>query len=363
MQRLKDSIKYFSTKEVNLYYRTKIQREARMKIFSTYEISAIVWLLLCRNGINGFIPLSSRSHWSSRLLSTTVEAPSDVESLTKKSARAKVLEVAKRLHAEYGTQLFEKAPKEELKKAVEDLEGFASPIEISDFLGDWTLLVTTVSNRQGVDTTRIQESIPFLIDPVKKIRSNILDVTNRYLVVQQKVKSTKDDGIVDRIDHTLELEPPKQLRDILDNLPEALSSVNINPLAVTKSKLVLIHNATILQDDTDEKPSSFKTKLTLQSIVWNVAGTSQILDPLGKDILGINIPSLGDFINTAEFENTYMDRDLRVSRGKIGPIEQLRVFVRTEPTTSKYESQEAILGEEEIVDIESVSDIDDGLTP
>ena len=284
----------------------------------------------------------------------TASAPSDVEaSWTVGEAKSKLLDLAQKFHKEYGTRLFQKGAKTELKKAVEDLESFGAIMDKSDFLGDWTLLVTTVTNREGVDTERFESSLPAsLLDPIKKIRSNILDVTNRYLMVQQKVKSTNDDGIVDRIDHTLELEPPKQLRDVLDNLPEQLSNVNINPLSVSKSKIVIVHKA-----ETEDTGDRFKTKISLQSVVLNVAGSSRVLDPNGKDIVGLNIPSLGEFMNTAEFNTTYMDKDLRVSRGKVGSFEQLRVFVRTEPPTVKVDMSEE--SEDEIVDIESPSDVED----
>merc|ERR1712137_618702 len=62
-------------------------------------------------------------------------------------------------------------------------------------------------------------------------------------------------------------------------------------------------------------------------MVLNVAGTSTILDAEGQDIAGINFP-LAEFVNTGEFETTYMDDDVRISRGKQGFVDQLRVFVR-----------------------------------
>lgn len=62
----------------------------------------------------------------------------------------------------------------------------------------------------------------------------------------------------------------------------------------------------------------------------NVAGKSQILDPAGADILGVNIP-FGEFLNSGAFDTTYLDNALRVSRSRVGVVEQLRVFVRSGP--------------------------------
>lgn len=68
--------------------------------------------------------------------------------------------------------------------------------------------------------------------------------------------------------------------------------------------------------------------MSLTIVVVSVAGTSQLLDPKGADVLGINIP-LGEFLNSGTFETTYMDDSLRISRGKLGLVEQLRVFTKT----------------------------------
>ena len=308
---------------------------------------------------NAFLPLSDQvvGRRSNPLWSTIdAEAPSEVEGVTVTSAKTRLLEVAEKLKTENGFLLVEKNAKEKLKDAVEDLESVSSGggadevPTVSKLLGNWTLLVSTSTNRDGVDTSKLESLPSYFSDPIKKIRSNILDVSNTYLVVQQKIRATNNDEIIDRVDIVLEFEPPEQLSDVVKQaIPEQLKNVNINPLAVSSSKVVLIHKANTISED------PLKTKITLESIVLNVAGASRVLDPNGKDVAGINIPNLGDFLdsNSAVFETTFMDDDIRISRGNLmGGVEQLRVFVRSETPTTKVIIAEEVELDEDIVDIE-----------
>jgi len=61
----------------------------------------------------------------------------------------------------------------------------------------------------------------------------------------------------------------------------------------------------------------------------NVAGESQILDPSGEDVLGINIP-FSEYVGAGSFETTFLNESMRVSRSKVGPVEQIRVFIKAD---------------------------------
>lgn len=64
-------------------------------------------------------------------------------------------------------------------------------------------------------------------------------------------------------------------------------------------------------------------------ITVNVAGKSQILDPSGTDVLGVNIP-FGEYLNAGSFDTTFLDDTVRISRSKVGPLDQIRVFIKSE---------------------------------
>lgn len=174
-------------------------------------------------------------------------------------AKQNVMNVAERLKAKEGVLVVDSQAKKDLQKAVAELEAVADPPTQSDFdskfKGDWTLLSSTATNADGIDTSKI----PFLNQgPLKKIR----DYINRSLKVEQRIRSMTESGTVDRIDHVLEYQPPDTLKQLLDNLPDALTSLNINPLHISQGNVTLIHKAKV-----ESVTPVLRTSLSLESIV------------------------------------------------------------------------------------------------
>jgi len=124
----------------------------------------------------------------------------------------------------------------------------------------------------GIDTSQLP--VFFRQGPLKTVR----DTFNKAWTVQQVIKEEEGaPGSINRIDHVLQYSPPNTLSAFLqgddnndndnDNqdgarLPEALKNLNINPLQVTKSKIVLVHKAEVQQ-----VTPVLRTKLTLSSII------------------------------------------------------------------------------------------------
>merc|ERR1712224_87829 len=101
-----------------------------------------------------------------------------------------------------------------------------------------------------------------------------------------------------------------------------------------------------------------KTKLNLQSVVVNVAGVSKNLEPSGEDVLGINLP-FGELLNAGSFDTTFLDDSMRISRSKTGPVNQLRVFVKTQSKDSKSGDVDSEIIDDDLDDNEIVNDDDE----
>jgi hypothetical protein len=200
------------------------------------------------------------------LFETVEAAIEDAESFLfpKTVAKSELLELAGELNDEYGIFIIDSKAQERLRDAVEKLETVTEfPTDPEGLVGDWTLLCSTasatiekgpLSKFSGIDTSKI----PFFNEgPVKMIR----DTINKALKVEQVIKVGKD-GSIDRIDHVIDYMPPDTLSAFLENVPDAVKNLNINPLQVKENKFILVHKAEV-----KETEPMLKTKLSLQSVV------------------------------------------------------------------------------------------------
>jgi hypothetical protein len=196
------------------------------------------------------------ARWNSRLFALS----------TADDAKINLVTIANRLQADQGIFLYDKTAKEELTKAVSALEAVASAPTRDDFddrfQGDWTLVVTTATNSAGFDLSKL----PFLNEgPLKEIRATL----NRSIRVEQRIRSTTNSTVVDRVDHVIQFQPPNMLMDVLGgDVPDALRSINVNPLEVTKATVTLVHKATV-----ESVIPVLKTKICLESVIcksWDI---------------------------------------------------------------------------------------------
>lgn len=188
-------------------------------------------------------------------------------------------------------------------------------------IGDWELLATTRSLKST--TVKVPEGVKKF--PFKLKTPKLSDSIRNSITVLQSIRSVGEEtDEIDRVDHVIQYTPLTLEDFIPENSPlSAIRSWNVNPLEVSKSKITLIHDAEV-----ESVEPTLTTKLGLKSVVVNVAGTSQYLEADGADILGLNIPSLGDFASSGSFDSTYLDENVRISKNTVGFLEEIRVFVR-----------------------------------
>jgi hypothetical protein len=178
-------------------------------------------------------------------------------------AKEELLLLVENLKAQYGILLVDSKAQESFKEAVEKLEEVADPpTDTSKLTGDWTLMCTTTTSKQGIsgiDTSKL----PFFNEgPLKDIR----DTINHALKVEQVIKSGESSDGIDSIDHVIDYMPPNKLSSVLKNLPanlpDMIKDLNINPLQVSETKVILKHKAEV-----ESVIPVIKTKLSLQSVV------------------------------------------------------------------------------------------------
>lgn len=277
---------------------------------------------------------------------------STIPSDTVTKAKSSVLSLAQQLNEESKTGVFiiDPSRKADLKCAVADLEAVCGPpTERSRqlMLGDWTLLCTTnTPTRAAAGEGGTKQKLPFTLP--KPPYNPLQDKIQKSFDVTQRIRADEEDSAtISQVDNVIEFTPfADTLGDLLGEdspLSGALKQLNLNPLEVSKSKVSLIHNAKV-----ESISPALRTKISLKSIVLNIAGKSQYLEPEGKDIVGLNVP-LGELLNSGSFDTTYVDESIRISRGTIGFLDELRVFVRKGLDVETDESAyiEEILSSEE----------------
>jgi len=258
---------------------------------------------------------------------------SDMLPVDSTELRNDMLYTAKSLTEDSPTGIFLTTPvaMDKLKSAVTRLEAITpsmSQREKELLVGDWELLATSRSVNVQNSKMTVPDEAKNILFKVKtpKLSDSIRNSITVLQRVQPSSSAVEEDevDIINRIDHVIQYTPLKLADLIPENSPlKGLRSWNVNPLEVSQSKITLVHDAEV-----SSIVPALTTKLALKSVVVNVAGKSQYLDPQGADVLGLNIPSLGEFANSGSFETTYIDENVRVSRNKIGFVDEIRVFVR-----------------------------------
>ncbi len=252
--------------------------------------------------------------------------------------------------------------------------------------GDWDLIVTIPLLR----TSLTQAQPPSLLD--NEFLQNLFpstlplaSLTNQFVTVTQRIR-TMDTNVIDRVDHVITVQPPNQVGDIFASFSnnennnnensEATSwwsNLNINPLNVTESKVILVHTAQVVTDQ-----DQVKLRLKLQSVVNNLAGTGANLDPQGSNLLSVNVPQLDFLTNNNEwndalggsFVTTYVDDEYRIGRSDLllsssfsnndkKKPQQIRIFQKRRSVVDPMEEEDMETADVDDIAIEAPSDVED----
>ena len=218
--------------------------------------------------------VGSRRIASTAVFSVAAEVEDVVVSVVdpdKSIAKEELMELTRDLKSQYGVLLVDSKAKESFRDAVEKLENLTdSPTDTSLLVGDWTLLCSYSSafpkKTNIIDTSKI----PFLNEgPIKDIK----DTLNDSIEVVQRIKYGESSNSIDSIDHIINYTPPDVLSSFLKDLPDAIKDLDINPLKVSDTKVVLKHKAEV-----EAVIPVIKTKLSLQSVVSKYRYLSFCLD-------------------------------------------------------------------------------------
>lgn len=211
-----------------------------------------------------------------------LDAPSssggDPESVLQ--GRNRLLALSKTLASNSPSGRFITRPSDKVKlqRAVADLEAMApssGDVDRAMMLGDWTLVATANlpssdirrrlderkngksksgdgGNRGGwfKSNGKRRSGLSLFggdgaeLNPIQKSIQKTIEVTQRI----RDDMSGSSTGVIDRVDNVIEYTPLDTLEDIIPEsspLYNLLGSVNVNPLKVKKSKVVLVHKAEV----------------------------------------------------------------------------------------------------------------------
>jgi hypothetical protein len=227
----------------------------------------------------------SRRIASTAVFSTTTEVEDVVVSVDDQDksaaatciAREELMELTTDFKSKYGVLLIDSKAKASFRDAVEKLENLTeSPTDTSLLVGDWTLLCSYSSafpkKTNIIDTSKI----PFFNEgPIKDIK----DTLNDSIEVVQRIKFGESSNSIDSIDHIINYTPPNALSSFLKNIPDAIKDLDINPLKVSDTKVILKHKAEV-----EAVIPLIKTKLSLQSVVGKYRYLSEVIGWLQKII-------------------------------------------------------------------------------